>query len=129
MDASELEGKTRADLLELCRARGLRATGWKRDRMFAALTGGEQPAAKRQVAPSAGTVPAAKRGDGEVAAKAREHRLQRTGACEAVVCKAACPAYEEVGKDDFGWHTCLCGHTQWAHQKTEAQAAPAQAEA
>jgi hypothetical protein len=126
MDPAELEGKTRAELLELCRARGLKATAWKRGRMEAALTGQDEPVEKTPKANVlAGQLEKRReeRENGDAAAKrARENMLKRTGACQSTVCKAGCQAFELGEKDAFGWTMCLCGHTMWAHSPADQPA-------
>ena len=122
LEPATIAGKTRAELLNLCRAVGLKATAWKRDRMAAVLTGEEQlptPAAKADVkltkpAPR----PLAEEGDA-ARKRALENRLKRTGKCLSTVCELACSAYEEGRLDAFHWQLCTCGHTQWAHAVPE----------
>jgi hypothetical protein len=122
IDPAELEGKTRAELLELCRARGLKATAWKRDRMAAALTGQDEPVEKTPKANVLAGQLEAKRLEredpGAEARKARESRLKRNGACQSRNgCR--CEAYEYARRDAFHWELCSCGHTQWAHAVAE----------
>lgn len=127
LEPSELAGKTRADLLEMCRARGLKATAWKRDRMFAALTGQDEamaPAPKKNVLASQleRKRDEAESGDAAVR-KAQENMAKRTGKCLSTVCLLQCQAYEKGHKDAFHWQLCSCGHTQWAHAVAEPGAA------
>lgn len=125
MDPAELEGKTRAELLELCRSRGLKATAWKRDRMFAALTGQDEPvekAPKKNVLADQLDARREERSGEADAKKARENMLKRTGACQSTVCRAGCQEFELGEKDAFGWTMCLCGHTMWAHSPADQPA-------
>ncbi len=116
-----LAGKTRADLLELCRQAGFKATAWKRERMAAALTGAEEPPApKANVLAGQLDKRREERETGDQAvAKALANRLKRTGACQSTVCAIQCQQYEEGHKDAFHWQLCTCGHTQWAHAVAE----------
>ena len=122
---AELEGKSRAELLEMCRARGLAATAWKKERMAQALLSGEEPAARATVGrvkdPSPGALlatqlsaRAAQEGRDAAVRRAREERLKRTGPCQSRN-GCACEVYEPAGSDAFGWQLCACQHTQWAH--------------
>jgi hypothetical protein len=117
LEPSELAGKTRAELLELCRARGLKATAWKRDRMHAALTGQDVPVPEPRKNVLAGQLEARREenGSGSDARRAAENREKRTGACQSLACSYGCEAYAFERRDAFGWHTCVCGHTQWGH--------------
>lgn len=113
-----LAGMTRAQLLEICREKGHKATGWKRDQMLAVLESGEAPAAKAKPNVLAAQMEQRETND-QAVLKAREHMLARTGRCVATVCRAACQSYEAAGKDAFNWQLCDCGHTQWAHAQGE----------
>ena len=120
VDPAELEGKTREQLLGMCREAGLAATAWKRGRMLAVLTGAEPaPEPKRREANGVNLTNPAPRPlaeEGEAARrKALEQRQKRTGACQSTTCAMECPAYEEGRLDAFHWQLCTCGHTQWAH--------------
>lgn len=124
MDPSELTGKTRAELLEMCQARGLKASGWKRDRMYSALTGAEAPeSTKKNVLADQLDKRREERETGDqVVAKALANRLKRTGRCLSTVCELECQGYEEGARDAFHWQLCTCGHTQWAHAEAEPEA-------
>ena len=123
MDPAELEGKTRAELLELCRARGLKATAWKRDRMHAALTGQDEPvekAPKKNVL--AGQLEKRRDDAGSLDAERRKIKEQlalRTGHCLSKNgCK--CGAYVHGARDAFNWEICVeCGHCRWTHATVE----------
>lgn len=123
LEPALLEGKTRAELLTYCQQAGLKATAWKRDRMYGALTGAEPAEVK---APKVAVIAdqLERREAGADAAKALEERLKRTGRCLSTACRDACGAYEAGGKDAFHWQLCACGHTQWSHAKGEADEAP-----
>lgn len=128
MTPEELAGKTRAQLLELCRARGLKATAWKRDQMYQALTGSlpEPPAGKAPGKNALASQLERRREaaeDGAAAAKkAKEALAQRNGHCAATGC--TCPSYQPVWRDAFGWECCHdCRHTRWAHSPDTAVAA------
>lgn len=127
MDPSELVGKTRAELLEMCRAAGFKATAWKRERMAAVLTGDEVevPTKKNVLAgqlekrrDDAGALDAERR-------KIKEKLALRTGHCLSKNgCR--CEAYVPGGQDAFHWPICLtCAHTQHAHAKEEQCSPPA----
>lgn len=148
MSPEELKGKTRAELLELCRARGMKATGWKRDRMFTELTG-ETPPPKPASGPDRAAAAEAvakkqeetEKPDPEAAKKAvkekqaetqdkveapatdkeaslHERMKARTGYCAAISC--ACASWFPNGMDaNRFWPMCDCGHTQWVHAKPE----------
>lgn len=121
MNPLEVEGKTRAVLLELCRERGLKATGWKRDRMVAALTGGVEPEPAKK--PERARVQERQRPDGQSSGPSLAEKLaERTGACEAQHCTERCETWEPGYKDSFGWQNCVCGHTQHVHAKAAPQA-------
>lgn len=133
----DLLEKSRAELLELCRAAGYKATAWKKETMIAVLTGQQSSS----VAGSEAGAAAAARPSGNALAKQLERREQnptaeakanlaaRNGACVSVTCVRAgtCTAYVPGEKDDFGWQMCLCGHTKWAHEKDQPAAAAAAA--
>lgn len=119
---ADIEGKTRAELLEMCRARGLAATAWKKERMEQALLTGEQPARRPAREPAQRAAIAEQleeRESGAEAAKALASRLLRTGRCLSTTCEIGCQGYEEGARDAFRWQLCTCGHTQWAHEKQE----------
>lgn len=130
LEPSELAGKTRADLLEMCRARGLKATAWRKEQMFAALTGQDEPvekAPKKNVLAGqlekrrddAGSLDAERRKLKEQLALCTGHCLSKNG------CK--CEAYVPGDHDAFHWPICLtCSHTQHSHAKVE-QCPPKQA--
>lgn len=129
VEATELEGKTREQLLEMCRARGLAATAWRRERMHAVLTGAEEaPAPKpRAKADGGGNALAAQleqrrlekgQQDQEAARARREHLAKRTGRCLSKN-GCQCEAYEPGKKDAFGWQMCECQHTDWSHAVVE----------
>jgi hypothetical protein len=118
-DPADLEGRTREQVLALCREAGLAATAWKRGRMVAVLTGAEPAPSPRaravKITEPAERAPAS--ADAAVyLAKVLEQRRSRTGPCQATTCRAACQAYEEGARDAFRWQLCSCGHTQWAHE-------------
>jgi len=123
VDPAELAGMGRAQLLELCRARGLAATAWKKERMAQALATGEAPRARpaRAGAPAGAAgirdqLAARREAEGldAAAAKARAKMEARTGRClSASGC--ACEAWEAGMKDAHGWQLCECQHTQWTH--------------
>lgn len=114
---AELEGMTRAQILDLCKARGLSATAWKRGRMIAVLTGQEEaPAASTRVKKESGNVLAQQlaRRDQVVSEDISAKLAKRTGACQsASACE--CTGYAKGRRDAFGWQMCVCQHTQWAH--------------
>lgn len=132
MSPEELKGKTRAELLELCRARGMKATGWKRDRMFAELTG-ETPPPKPASGPDRAAAAEAiaqkqeetEKPDSDVAPKGakakslKERLASRTGSCFAVGCKCESWIPGEMDVNRL-WHMCAdCTHTQWVHSVAE----------
>lgn len=121
VEAAHLEGKSRAELLEYCKQAGLKATAWKRDRMHAVLTGVVD---KTETTPVTAVIAEQleRRETGDLAKRALELRLKRTGRCLSTVCDALCESYLAGVKDAFGWQLCECGHTQWAHADEEAEA-------
>ena len=124
MNPEELKGKSRAELLELCRARGMKATGWKKERMLQELGSPavetEKPdleAAKKAIeekqAETQDKVEAPATGK---EASALERMKARTGHCAAIGC--TCEVWLPNGMDgNRFWPTCSCGHTQWVHAK------------
>lgn len=117
-DRAGLEGQTRAELLEICRGRGLHATAWKKERMLAALMGQDGPVAetkKDNVLASQ----LERRWDDAGSPSAERLKLEkelalRTGRCLSKNgCK--CEAYVVGMKDTFGWQMCECQHTNWSH--------------
>lgn len=126
LDPGALEGKTRAELLDLCKARGLKASAWKRDRMFAELTGSEAPAAP--VARENKLAQQLEARETVSVASVQARLALRTGRCVSQSgCK--CEKYEADRKDAFGWQTCECGHTNWSHDIVEPGAAEEEGQA
>lgn len=118
----DLAGKSRAELLELCKERGLKATGWKKERMLQELGSPaietEKPdpeAAKKAVEEKQ----AETQDKVEAPATGKEASLQermkaRTGYCAAIGC--TCESWLPEGMDvNRFWPMCACGHTQWSH--------------
>lgn len=124
--ADDLKGKSRADLLAICKERGYKATAWDKGKMLAVLTGEEAPPVskterKKKVEKA---IKERKSSDSdEPAATGKEASTQermkaRTGYCAAIGC--ACEVWLPNGMDSNRfWPTCACGHTQWVHAKPE----------
>lgn len=116
----DLAGKSRAELLELCKERGLKATGWKKERMLQELAGGstEKPdpeavkeAIKEKQAETETKAEAPATGK---EASLQERMKSRTGYCVAIGC--SCEAWLPDGMDaNRFWPMCSCGHSQWVH--------------
>lgn len=132
MTAEELTGKSRADLLVLCQARGLKASGWKRDRMYEALTG-TGPAEVTKPDPKEVAAAIEERLDESENAQAatsnkkelamHERLKLQTGACIAIRCR--CEGWIPGGMDaNRFWNVCDdCGHTQSVHERSDLPSA------
>lgn len=127
LDPAELAGKTREELLAMCRERGLAATAWKKGRMEQALLAGEAPApgrvARVKKTDNALAQQLARRSeDGSRDAelkKLRERLELHTGPCQSKNgCK--CEGWVPGGHDAFHWPICeTCTHTRHAHARVE----------
>ena len=123
--ADDLKGKSRADLLAICKERGYKATGWDKGKMLAVLTGEEAPPVsktERKKKVEKAIKERKSSGSDEPATgketSAQERMKARTGRCEAIGC--TCEVWLPNGMDgNRFWPTCACGHTQWVHAKPE----------
>ena len=125
--ADDLKGKSRADLLAICKERGYKATGWDKGKMLAVLTGEEAPpvskAERKKKIEKAIEERKSSGSDSDEPvtgkeASAQERMKARTGHCAAIGC--TCEVWLPNGMDgNRFWPTCSCGHTQWVHAKPE----------